>query len=185
MTGTPRQSWTSCLSAPRSAFLVCSVKREVGPLNILELFFLCQLKQCYSLSVEGTGGQVCPLSPAPSPAEAPLEQVASPVPSFPSALSLQSLAASSTRGNARRPLAKLPTLAKTTIATCVTCLTAGAPDKGQDAARKAHREDLGRASRREETTNLPGSLALESTLAERCTHHQEGPWARPRTGRAR
>ena len=38
---------------------------------------------------------------------------------------------------------------------------------------------------REGLTNLPGSLAQESVLAERGTRHQEGPWARPSMSRAR
>ena len=33
--------------------------------------------------------------------------------------------------------------------------------------------------------NLPENFALESILAEKCTHHQEGPWVRPNMGPAR
>ena len=33
--------------------------------------------------------------------------------------------------------------------------------------------------------NLLESFALESTLAERCAHHQERPWVRPNMGQAR
>ena len=51
----------------------------------------------------------------------------------------------------------------------MSCLIAGGPDKEPDAALKPDQEDLG-------ATNLPGSLALESILAERRAHHQEGPW---------
>ena len=34
-------------------------------------------------------------------------------------------------------------------------------------------------------TNLPESFALEPFLAERCMHHQEGPWVRPNMGQTR
>ena len=61
------------------------------------------------------------------------------------------------------------------------CLTAGSPDE----ALKANQEHLGEARGREEMTNLPESLALESILAERSVCHQEGPWARPNLGQAR
>ena len=61
-----------------------------------------------------------------------------------------------------------------TIATCMSCLTTGRPDKEHGTALKTNREDLGGANRREERTNLSGSLVLESILAERCTRHQEG-----------
>lgn len=57
----------------------------------------------------------------------------------------------------------------------MSCLTAGSLDKEQGAALKTNLEDLGGASRREEMNNLPGLLELESILAERCVHHQEGP----------
>ena len=66
------------------------------------------------------------------------------------------------------------------ITACMSCLTAGGPDKEQGAALKANREDLGGAHRREEMTNLPESLALKPILVEKCAHvrahHQEGPW---------
>ena len=49
----------------------------------------------------------------------------------------------------------------------MSCLTTGGPDKEHGAALKTNLEDLdlGEASRREEATSLPGSLALESILA--------------------
>ena len=47
----------------------------------------------------------------------------------------------------------------------MSCLTAGGPEKELGAALKT--EDLGGPSRKEETTNLPGSLVLESILAEK------------------
>ena len=65
------------------------------------------------------------------------------------------------------------------------CLTAGGPAREQGAALKTHPEELGGANKREETTNLLGSLVLESALAERGTCHQEGPRARPSVGQAR
>ena len=49
----------------------------------------------------------------------------------------------------------------------MSCLIEGGSDKDRGAALKTNWEDLGGASRREETTNCPGSLALESILAER------------------
>lgn len=48
----------------------------------------------------------------------------------------------------------------------MSCLTAGSLDKEQGAALKTNLEDLGGASKREETTDLSGSLALESILNE-------------------
>lgn len=44
-------------------------------------------------------------------------------------------------------------------------------EKELGAALKANQEDLGEAGIREETTKLPGSLAPESLLAERCVRH--------------
>ena len=67
----------------------------------------------------------------------------------------------------------------------MSCLSIGGPNKEHGAALKTNRENLGGAHRKEETTNFPGSLALESALAQRCIRHQEGPWARPSTGGAR
>ena len=67
----------------------------------------------------------------------------------------------------------------------MSCLTTGSPDKEQGAALKTNGENLEGATRKEEVTYLPGPLALESVLAERCTQHQEGPWARPSMGWAR
>ena len=63
-------------------------------------------------------------------------------------------------------------------------LRAGGPKK-HGAALKTNQADLGGAGRREEMRNLPESLVLESILAERCTCHQEDPWARPSMGRER
>ena len=57
----------------------------------------------------------------------------------------------------------------------MTCLRAGGPDKECGATLKTNQEDLGGANRREEITNLPESLALESILAERCTGHKTDP----------
>ena len=67
----------------------------------------------------------------------------------------------------------------------MSCLTLGGPCKKHSAALKANRENLGGASRREEMTNLPESLVLESILAERYAWRLEGPWVRPNTGWAR
>ena len=50
---------------------------------------------------------------------------------------------------------------------CMNCLRVGGPDKERGAALKTNMENLGGANRREEMTNLPGSLVLESILAER------------------
>lgn len=60
------------------------------------------------------------------------------------------------------------------IAACVSFLITGDPDKGHGAALKINREDL-RGVSRKETTNLPGSLALESILAERSMCHGKEP----------
>ena len=57
----------------------------------------------------------------------------------------------------------------------MSCLTTGGPDKGHGAGLKTNQEDLGGDSRREEMASLPGSLALESILAERYARHQEKP----------
>ena len=56
---------------------------------------------------------------------------------------------------------------------------------GLQGALKINLEDLGGANRREETTKLPGSFVLGSILAERCLHHQEGPWIKPSMSWAR
>ena len=80
---------------------------------------------------------------------------------------------------------KLPTLAGTTTTTCMSCLTIGGPAKEGGASPKTKQKDLGGAHRREEMTNFPGSLALETILTERLLHHQEGPWARPNMSWAR
>ena len=63
--------------------------------------------------------------------------------------------------------------------TVMSCLTAGGPDKEHSPALKA----TGRIWK--EATNLPGSLALESILAERCMRHPNESWARPSRGQAR
>lgn len=60
------------------------------------------------------------------------------------------------------------------IATGMSCLTREDPDKEHGPAIKTNGEDSGVANRREEPTNLPGSLVLVPILAERCPHHQEG-----------
>lgn len=52
----------------------------------------------------------------------------------------------------------------------MSCLTKGGPDKEHGDALKTNLEDLGGANRGQETTDFPGSLALESVLAERCAH---------------
>ena len=62
------------------------------------------------------------------------------------------------------------------------CLKTGGPDEERGATLKTNQEE---ANGRAERTNLPGSLALESILAERCTPHQEGSLARPSMGPAR
>ena len=49
------------------------------------------------------------------------------------------------------------------IATCLSWLTTGGSDKEQGAALKINGENLGGASRRKETTNLPESLVPESS----------------------
>lgn len=72
-----------------------------------------------------------------------------------------------------------------TAADCMSGLTAGGPDRELRAALNPNREDWGGANRKEEMTNFPGSLALESIRAESLRRHQEGPGARPSTGRAR
>ena len=61
------------------------------------------------------------------------------------------------------------------IPTWMDYLIIGCPDKGHCAAMKINWRNLGEAKKREETTNLPESLVLESILAERCIHQQEGP----------
>ena len=61
------------------------------------------------------------------------------------------------------------------------CLTAGGADKEHAAALKSSPEDVGEAHWRQETTNLPGSSALEAVLAERCVRLREGLWTRPST----
>lgn len=53
----------------------------------------------------------------------------------------------------------------------MSCLTKEGADMEQGAALKTNGEDLGGAVGREERTNLPGSLAQESILAERCSHY--------------
>lgn len=59
-------------------------------------------------------------------------------------------------------------------------LTAGAPVGNPSAPRKTDgTRDLGGARRRGQVTSLPGPSAMESALAERCSRHQGGPWARP------
>ena len=55
----------------------------------------------------------------------------------------------------------------------MSCLTAGGLDKEQSVALKTNQEDLEGANWREETTNLPGSLALEFIFAESGTCHQD------------
>ena len=53
------------------------------------------------------------------------------------------------------------------------CLTTGSPNKEHGAALKSHWENSGGASRREEMMNLPGSLVLESILADRYTTRKD------------
>ena len=72
-----------------------------------------------------------------------------------------------------------------TIATCMSCLTIGGPDKKHGAELKTNWENLGGTSGREEKSNLPESLVVESILAERCMCHQEAPRAKPSMGRER
>ena len=61
------------------------------------------------------------------------------------------------------------------VAVCMSWLTIGAPKKERGATLKNNQEDLEGAGGRAGMTDLPGFLALESTLAERCMYHQEGP----------
>lgn len=59
-------------------------------------------------------------------------------------------------------------------------LTAGAPVGNPSAPRKTDgTRDSGGARRKGQVASLPGRSALESALAERCSCHQGGPWARP------
>ena len=59
------------------------------------------------------------------------------------------------------------------------------PQQEHGAAWKTNWENSGGANRREETTNLPESLALEFILAERCLGQREGSWVRPNMGQER
>ena len=49
------------------------------------------------------------------------------------------------------------------------------PHKEPGAALKTNWEDVGGVSRGVETNNLPGSFALESILADRCTATKKDP----------
>ena len=51
----------------------------------------------------------------------------------------------------------------------------GGPDKEHGASMKTKWEDSGGTNRREEMINFPGSLALETILAESHNCHQKGP----------
>lgn len=57
----------------------------------------------------------------------------------------------------------------------MSCLTTGGLIKEHAAALKTNREDVGGAKRREETTSLPESLALELILAGRYVHARKDP----------
>ena len=54
------------------------------------------------------------------------------------------------------------------IATSLSYPTIGGPEREHATALKTNLQDLGGANRREETTNLPGFLLLESVFMERC-----------------
>ena len=75
------------------------------------------------------------------------------------------------------------------IIACLSCLTTWGPDKESVLPRKTNWENSGGAKRRRADmicpANLPESFVLESILAKRCTHHQEGPWVRPNISQAR
>lgn len=62
----------------------------------------------------------------------------------------------------------------------MSCLAAGGLDEGPGAVPKTNWEDWGGAERREETANCLRILGSGIHLAERCTRHQEGSWAKVR-----